>query len=603
MRAALIAAICTLVLLGTVYTSGMADGDLFWQMSYGRYMLDHHTLVPDHTQFSWSKAGNDVIYCAWTAEILFDRLYQLNGLPTIYLFRYLVLLAMAAAIWRSGLFHQAPPALLALGVTLCLVGASSGAYLKPELFSVVFFALAVLSLYRFKADPKNSKLLLFFPLLILVWVNTHGGFVFAGLLYALFLLGEGLNRLFKRPSALTGKLFLAMLGVGLAVFCTPYGYRYPVQLVQDRLMSDNNDAMMRYVSAWSPSWDPQFAHLATRELFVILTTLCLFTLVSTRRLDFTFLFHNIAFAALFLAHARVTYLWPLVAVASCYYLLDGRPWGKKTSVLSLILCLLLSARMAYLYVETPVHDSHWGMGPGYNNPVVAAELIAELPEGTKVANDYAVGGYLMWYFYPQRRVMIDPRGFPYREWFETYLRFGHGDQNLKFLEDNRCQVVVTKTSMKVLINALKDSPDWRPALLEPGAVVFLHSSLKDPALLGVLQHRAYRRMKNARTNRLVLPAAINFNRFDWARGFLKELESQGRWEAHLVPQRHLLEAVVAVEEKRYDDAIVEYEWLKEHKQLVSNDRLRDLYRWKIKTGDEAARQEFEARLKGLEGQK
>lgn len=601
--AAAIAGLCTLVLLGTVYTSGMADGDLFWQMCYGRYLWEHKTLIPDHAMFSWSRAGNEVIYCAWTAEILFDRLYQIAGLTTIYVFRYLILLLLTAGIWRHGIHHKAPRALITLSVTMSLVGASSGAYLKPELFSVLFFGLAALSLYRFKANPENSKLPLLFPLLILVWVNTHGGFVFAGVLYALFLIGEALNKLTRRPAALTKNLAIALVGTAIAIFCTPYGYRYPLQLVQDRLMSDNNDAMMKYVSAWSPSWDPQFSHLATRELFVILTALCLFTLATTRKLDFTFLLHNLAFAWLFLSHARVTYLWPLVAIASCTILLRDRQWGLKPTVVSLLLSLGLTARMAYLYIDQPVHDSHWGMGPAYNNPVVAAELIAELPEGVKVANDYAVGGYLMWYFYPERKVMIDPRGFPYREWFPTYLQFAHGKTTLKFLEDNRCNVVVTKTNMKVLTEALKASPDWRAVLLEPGALVFLHKSLKDPALLRVLQHRAYRRMKNARTNRLVMPAAINFNRLDWAHGFLKELESQGRWEAQLVPQRHLLEAVEAVEEKRYDDAIVEYEWLREHKQLVSNDRLRDLYRWKIQTGDEATKKEFETRLNAIEGEK
>ena len=36
-----------------------ADGDLWWQMVYGKYLIENGTLIPDHSIFSWTPAAND----------------------------------------------------------------------------------------------------------------------------------------------------------------------------------------------------------------------------------------------------------------------------------------------------------------------------------------------------------------------------------------------------------------------------------------------------------------------------------------------------------------------------------------------------------------
>lgn len=603
-----------LLLLGTVYTSGMADGDLFWQMAYGRQLLESGSLIPDHTTMTWSGSSNDVIYCAWTAEIFFELLYRQAGLTGVYVFRYVLLTLVVLALWKFGSRMACPGPPRALGVTLFLGGSSAGAYLKPELFSVFFFSVCVLVLYLFKADPGGvwpRRGIALSPLLIALWANTHGGFLFASLLYGGFLVGESLNFAFKRSGHLKGKdwklVALSMLGIGVAVFLTPYGYRYPLQLVQDRLMSDNNTAMMSYVSAWEPSLSAQFEHLMTRETFASLVALCLLTQLLARRLDFTFWIHNIVFGAFFLLYVRVTYLWPVLAVVSMIYLLRERDWSSRSSVplgvACLVLPLFLAGRMAYLFVFTPVADSHWGMGPGYNNPVLAAELIKRLPPDIKVANDYACGGYLVWALYPGRQTMIDPRGFPFRAWFDSYLEFAHGERTLDFLTINDCKVVVTKSNMKVLRGHLEESKEWRCVLLEPAALTYLHTSVKEPVVSAVLQDQAYSKLRNWRTNKLILPAAVNMGRMDWAEKFLEQAESLAIGQEEVRHQRDFYEASLAFGEKRYDDAMKHYQALYDNRQMTTNTRLELLYKWKSeqsrKQGDEQTAKEYEAKLAEL----
>ncbi|MGW8320964.1 MAG: hypothetical protein ACWGSD_05360, partial [Thermodesulfobacteriota bacterium] len=43
-----------LLTLAIRYAEPVRDGDLWWQMAYGRYLIEHRTLIPDHTAFTWT---------------------------------------------------------------------------------------------------------------------------------------------------------------------------------------------------------------------------------------------------------------------------------------------------------------------------------------------------------------------------------------------------------------------------------------------------------------------------------------------------------------------------------------------------------------------
>jgi hypothetical protein len=81
-----------LVVLATIalrYAEPINDGDIWFHLAYGRYFLENHTLIPDHSIFSWTPAANDTIYCAWIPEIFFYLLFKAGGLQVLYALRYL----------------------------------------------------------------------------------------------------------------------------------------------------------------------------------------------------------------------------------------------------------------------------------------------------------------------------------------------------------------------------------------------------------------------------------------------------------------------------------------------------------------------------------
>ncbi len=155
-----------LILLATLfirYALPVRDGDLFWQMEYGKYLLENRTLVPDHTIYSRTPTDDGVIYCAWIGEIALYLMHKIGGLPLLFAFRYFCILFVLWAVWfygwrmgrRKDLFTY-----LVLMIVLCISG--SAMYLKPEIMSMVFMAIAALLYFFVKSSLFGKRSAVFF---------------------------------------------------------------------------------------------------------------------------------------------------------------------------------------------------------------------------------------------------------------------------------------------------------------------------------------------------------------------------------------------------------------------------------------------------------
>ena len=70
----------TFAVLWAVLIFPIVDGDIWFHMLYGKLMLENQSLLVDHSQFSWTPASNDTIYCAWLGQILYYLLYSRHHL-------------------------------------------------------------------------------------------------------------------------------------------------------------------------------------------------------------------------------------------------------------------------------------------------------------------------------------------------------------------------------------------------------------------------------------------------------------------------------------------------------------------------------------------
>jgi len=488
---ALLAAL-VLGVFAVLFTEPVQDGDPWWQMAYGRELLRNRTLVPDHTVFTWTPAERDTIYCSWISQIFLYLAHCVGGLPLLFAFRYACMLLLPLAFWR-----QARAAGLAgrpLAWLLCLLGvlmSYGAAHLKPEIFSYACFVLTAATWMRVKrADVRAARACYLLPLIMVVWVNSHGGFIFGLFFLILMFVGEEMNALYCERAALPLQvrkhLFLAVALSGLAVLATPYGWAYPMQLVR-ALASPVSAAMMSQIQAYRSIFTAGAERLHLLE-YLCCAALLMAVLIAMRlrsgEVDWALVLTNVGLAIIYARFIRAAFYWPPVLVFSALRLLSQlgtasvrrRLLAARTvEGLAVAALLFLAGRTVWERVTSPPKARWSGVGISYYNPVEEAEYIRQRLAGCRLGNDYVSGGYLLWKLWPDTKVLIDPRQFPFRKWYATYRDFEIGRDVNALLKRFPADAWCMSHHYEKPLSRFVGSARWAPVFYGPAAAVFVRT--------------------------------------------------------------------------------------------------------------------------------
>lgn len=521
-RAALLVAwVAALAVVGLRYAEPVLDGDLFWHMAYAKQMLARGTLVLDHTAFSWTPTSNAMIYCAWASELALYALWQGVGAWTVFALRYLVIgiaLALGAHYaWRAGFGRSlVVPALL----LLVMLSSPAGLQIKPELFSVLGFHLVVWTYFTTRLEAMTGRTpaarVYLVPLVVLLWVNSHGGFVLVAPLLLAVAMGEVLNARLSPTLALPPRsrthLLIAWTLCGVAIVVTPYGWHYPIQLVRDLLLGATERPDAVWNAAHRGVFDAASLKLHLAEYGMVLAAALAFATVlvarSARRaggggpadgrVDWAVLLANLTCLALFLGPLRTTYHWPVVAAYSVLHLLrahaarrtDTDPsvegWLQRSRVgpvfasVTVGVTVFMGLRAGYEVHVVPLDHSWVGFGVSDVNPVDEAEFLARADLGPRLYNIFDSGGYLIWRLDPQYKVMTDQRSFPYLAWFDDQYRFTNGESFDAFLATYPADVALIDLAKRRTLDNFLASANWRCVYYGRSAAVFVRAGTPVP---------------------------------------------------------------------------------------------------------------------------
>lgn len=190
------------------------DGDVGRHIRLGRTILDLEA-IPRTDLFSHTRAGAPFVPYEWLSETLTALVADASGLAGVAVLSALLYLVAVLGVYRSS-EELGAHRLLALPVALLAMLLQSVHLLpRPHLFTTAFAAIFMILLLR-HARTGRSWLLAPLPLLMLAWVNSHGGFLMGFVLLAAFIVGALLRsreftagRRAVRPLAIVGFLCLA----------------------------------------------------------------------------------------------------------------------------------------------------------------------------------------------------------------------------------------------------------------------------------------------------------------------------------------------------------------------------------------------------------
>jgi hypothetical protein len=491
--------IISFIILGTVlirFAVPLVDTDLWWQMAYGRYFSLHDTLTLDHSIFTWSPSAQHASYNAWIAQVLLFQIYDLGGLELLFALRYAALLAFVAmGILTARKFGVLNYTITLPVVLISVLMSEVGVYLKPEIFSYFLFTVLVTVWSLSKMNPDAHRIVYLYPLIMLLWINTHGGFIFGGLFLGLIFIGEILNSKYSLKIAAGSKrlkhLSFSLAMCALTLVLTPYGIDYPLDLV-DRLLAVSAENTARnslfaigaYKSIfYTPS--SQMELIAYLLFAISLTTSLILMSRKVVGIDFSIVLTNLVFAILYASVIRTSYFLAPIFCMSVLLLLSSlrnqTPANPKSlshsstgKWIAITFCLAISTLTIYSN-KFNANYSEFLPYNAYIEPLSESQFIKALPAHYKVGNDYGIGGYLLWDLDP-KKILIDPRFFPFTDWFEDYLNFSQGKNISEFLETYPADVWILSFEHKILQNYFLNSKDWQLAFYGPTASVYLSTS-------------------------------------------------------------------------------------------------------------------------------
>ena len=398
------ALVWTLVALLTIRPQG--DLDYWWHLRIGEWIVSHGE-VPRTALLTWLSTGPWTAH-EWASEVILYELHQVTGpFGSIALFGAVTI---AIFIVMASVMRLLRPTMRALSVALFgLVAAfvATAIWLpRAQLFDILF-SLAALRIALGYLERGERRGLWLMPLVMVAWVNLHGGGVATYLLVmAAIVAGEWWNRRTGSSTPRSWRPLLLSIGATvLAMSLNPYGpsiYTYPFGTVA-------SPAMQALIQEWR---SPDFHELYFRFAQVFLAGGMVGLLALVRVRDGRAIALTAGLVFMFLQSGRyVGLLAPLgVAVVSPWLaeavgvLRTGLPritlrarWPHPVGLVGVMVLL------ASLVVGMPVRQADVVAA---NEPVAATDWLVVHPPAGRLLNDYNWGGYLAY----RLRIDVGPYG-------------------------------------------------------------------------------------------------------------------------------------------------------------------------------------------------
>lgn len=510
------AAVIALMVVALVYAAlaglrTVADFDTGWQMASGRYIVQHHE-IPSTDVFSYTAKGQEWVYPP-LIELLLYWLHGLGGWPA------LSWLNAAACALAVGLMLAGGGVITAALATLAVPSIAFRTVPRADLATTVLFAATLALLWRHYRGLRSPLWLL--PIVMLLWVNSHLGFL-AGL--ALIVAYAGMEMLdmseSDRRAEAEARLRHAspwLIATGLATLVNPWGPGiYGAVLRQERTLN----VLGHFLGEWSTArLTPAALEQALRwrdpgsGYWWLLAAGAAALVVSLWQARWGVALLLAGCGYLSLTAIRFQPLFATVAVVVAGSVLAGQleerdslpgmapvvPSRALTGLaLALVVVLLAGVGMRAsdlvsnrYYVESG-EISLFGGGLSWWYPERALQFIEREHLPGNLFHDYELGGYLTWRL-PQYPDYIDGRALPFGLDFffrQRALRGQPPDAPAWREESERRAINTLVFSVaryaglgNVAVADFCKSQQWKPVYLDEVSVIFVRNTTQNAPLI------------------------------------------------------------------------------------------------------------------------
>jgi hypothetical protein len=491
-------------LLFPLLASKIRSNDIWKALYSGRYLWIFSSF-PHHSTFTFSPVKDFIARDAytWLSNLGFYSAYLGGDYYLVQLVRPLLLIGTLLLI-HSIVNFRCRPSILAMFV-LFSYAIDQKLHLRSSIVAVPFTVLLPWIWYRAKYCSRPQWLWGIPPVLVL-WSNLHGSYLLGLGFLVLACFAETFERLIHAPAerfslrSLWGILGLSVPGV---ILVKPM----PDPLVQAQFRSlvrkigqvVSGEAVLGplidiltggfiqpglgidrefYVGrgGYRPVLD--YLHLPLVQYSILLTLLALAVFWWLRgHWDYAlgvWLIVTVPFGLRYtrtVAYLALTSLPLIVIVVSNYHHKTGKlPWGNRVELVATVCLVLFSVLIGYqLTVGQPAQltgNPRFEVGMGTINLFSdrTPEYILNHYPDQRFLNPWGEGTYLIWKWWPYKKVYVDSKGVPYQD---DFLGGFDSDWVIKWAFDH---VVLWKHRPKA--DYYRRSKHWEVLVVDPGMIAF-----------------------------------------------------------------------------------------------------------------------------------
>lgn len=395
------------------------DSDLGRHLALGDYILNHRT-IPTRDIFSHTLAGESRPPYEWLSQVLFALAHRLLELDGVILLTALVLATTFACVFHFAA-RRSDSAVLAFAITILAIAASSIHWLpRPHILTFLFLAVWVEYLERLRTGTPVQGFT--GPLIMLLWANLHGGFIFGVLAWLAYVAGWIWETWRKNAQGQLGQRLLAVGALSLAAsVITPDLWRNWAAVLNNR---------SSFILSRTVETTPLDLTTPTALPFVLILLLSVVLfLMHHRTVPASHVFLLGGLGVLALLTARTIPLFAIVSVPILSALARSSLRGQdlwtqmetrfsafgrepRAHLLVVIVIVLTVAGFTKHYLAQGQTVFHFNPDVF---PVRAIQWLQSNPQSGKMFNEFNWGGYILYRMWPEQQVFLDSQSDFYGE--------------------------------------------------------------------------------------------------------------------------------------------------------------------------------------------
>lgn len=490
---------CVVLFVGLSLTQyfNLVTADLGRHLINGREVWQHPELLSTNF-YSYTHQSFAFVNHHWLYGVMVYSLSQLFGLSSLTLFNAtLGATSLALLLWGAYKKHGFWPSVIA-GI-LAIPPVTSRVEVRPELLSMLGLAVYIFVLEKYTNNTLSfAKTALILLATQVIWQNSHLFFVFGLVVLFLFWVDQVLQ---KNNTKIKQLLLLGVIS-GCAVLLNPNGVQGALQPL--RIFENYGYKVAENQTLWFMI--TRFAtaeHVYTAVLLFGTLLLCLPLFIKLKKVHKRDYFLPVALFVVFGLLAQqvirtrsffgLTSVYTLSALLPLAYSLvaarfekmkQQQGWYFVFSPVAFVLAVIIFSSGLFRPVSAM---SGFGPLPGADT---AARFIKEHSLTGPIFNNYDIGGYLIYYLYPQEEVFVDnrPEAYPTDFFAHDYIAPQENSEdwerlqqryNFNLIAFNRHDL--TPWGQSFLIARIQD-PNWTPVFVDAQVIIFLRNTTENEVL-------------------------------------------------------------------------------------------------------------------------